>query len=99
MRRFKLKELLSVFVFLMVVQLTIGIADIFLAKAGSDLSSITAILISICSLPISLIDSKLPFFVSENLVMVGLYWVINVIIQAVFAYLLLIVVRKMKENK
>lgn len=99
MKKFKLKDLLKVFLFLMVVQFIIGVADILLSQSNSDLSSVTTMLITVCSFPMSLINSNLPFFVSENLFMVGLYWVINVIIQATFVYLALVVLKKMRDSK
>ncbi|WP_179351919.1 hypothetical protein [Winogradskyella vidalii] len=98
MKKFKLTGLLKVFTFLILIQFAIGLADVFLAQSNSDLASITSILITICSYPIGLINSNLPFYVSEDLFMVGLYWVINVIIQAIFLYLILIVLRKMNES-
>ncbi|RED38230.1 hypothetical protein DFQ10_11151 [Winogradskyella eximia] len=98
MKKFKLKELLKVFLFLMVIQFIIGVAEILLSQAQSELSSITSILVRICSYPMSLIDSDLPFFVSENLFMIGLYWMINLMIQSVILYLILVVINKIREK-
>lgn len=99
MKKFKLIGLLKVFSFLILIQVVIGLADIFLTQSNSELASVTTLLITICSYPIGLINSNLPFYVSEDLLMVGLYWLINVIIQAVFVYLVLIVLRKVTETK
>jgi len=99
MKKFKFKELVKVFFLLMVIQFIIGLADVLLSRANNELSSITSLLITICSYPLSLINSNLPFFVSESLFMIGLYWLINLIIQTVFVYLILIVIKKMRENK
>jgi len=99
MKRFKLKDFLKVFLFLMVIQFIIGLVDIILSQANNELSSITSIIITICSFPVSLINRNLPFFISDNLFMVGLYWIINVIIQTVFVYLILVVLKKMRDSK
>ncbi|GAA4244626.1 hypothetical protein KO504_00645 [Winogradskyella psychrotolerans] len=99
MKKFKLKELVRVFLFLLVVQFIIGLADVLLSQAHSELSSITSLLIAICSYPLSLISSDLPFYVSESILMVILYWIINLMIQAVILYIMLIVVKKMRESK
>ena len=99
MKKFKLKELIRVFFFLLVIEFIIVLADVLLSQANMELSSITSMLLTICSFPISLINRDLPFFVHESLVMVGIYWIINLIIQAVFLYLVLIVVRKMRSIK
>jgi hypothetical protein len=82
----------------MLIQFLIGLADVLLSQANNELSSITSILLTICSLPISLINRDLPFFVSENIMMVVLYWGINLFIQTVFVYSVLIVVKKIKSR-
>lgn len=99
MKKFKLKELIKVFLILLIIQFFIGLADVLLSQANNDLSKITAILISICSFPLKLINSDLPFFVSESLVMKGIYWMINLIIQSVFVYAILIVIKKLRSEK
>ena len=99
MKKFKLKELIKVFLFLLIIQFFIGLADVLLSQANSELSSITAILVTICSFPLTLINSDLPFFVQESLLMRGLYWIINLVIQAVFVYGILIVIRKIRSDK
>ena len=83
----------------MVIQFLIGLIDILLFQANNDSSTITSIIITICSLPISLINRDLPFYVSEDLIMVLLYWIINLIIQSVFVYVILIVVNKIRSSK
>ncbi|WP_299110567.1 hypothetical protein [uncultured Winogradskyella sp.] len=98
MEKYKLKYLIYIFLALMAIQFVIGLVDILLSKADSDLTSITSLLISICSIPLSLINSKLPFFVSENLFMVLIYWAINLTIQSVFVYGVLLVIQKMKQS-
>lgn len=98
MEKYKLKYLIYIFLTLMAIQFVIGLVDILLSKLDSDLTSVTSVLISICSIPLSLINSKLPFFVSENLLMVLIYWVINLIIQSVFVYGVLLVIQKMKQS-
>ncbi len=98
MQKYKLKYLIYIFVTIMAIQIIIGLADILLSKADSDLTSITSILISICSIPLSLINSNLPFFVSENLFMVLIYWAINLVIQSVFVYGVLLVIQKLKNS-
>lgn len=99
MKKFKLRELIRVFLFLLVIEFIIGLADVLLSQANMELSSLTSMLLNICAFPISLINRDLPFFVSESLVMRGIYWIINVIIQSVFLYLVLIVVKKMRDSK
>ncbi|NRD20533.1 hypothetical protein HNV08_10785 [Winogradskyella eckloniae] len=98
MEKYKLKYFIYIFFTLMAIQLVIGVVDILLSKAESDLTSITSILVSVCSLPLSLINSKLPFFVSENLLMVLIYWGINLVIQSVFVYGVLLVIQKIKQS-
>lgn len=98
MEKYKLKYLIYIFLSLMAIQFVIGLLDILLSQADSELTSITSILISVCSIPLSLINSKLPFFVSENILMILIYWVINLIIQSVFVYGVLLVIQKMKQS-
>jgi hypothetical protein len=98
MKKFKLKNFVIIFFITMLIQFLIGLADVLLSQANNELSSITSILLTICSLPISLINRDLPFFVSENIMMVVLYWGINLFIQTVFVYSVLIVVKKIKSR-
>lgn len=98
MEKYKLKYLIYIFFVLMVIQFIIGLIDILLSKGNSDLTSITSVLISICSIPLSLINSKLPFFVSESFVMVLIYWSINLIIQSALVYGVLLVIQKMRQS-
>jgi hypothetical protein len=98
MKKFKLKVLLIIFFILLVIQFIIVLAEILLSQANSGLTSITSALIGVCSLPISLINGNLPFYVTENIFMVGVYWVINVIIQSVLVYAILIVVKKIQSS-
>ncbi|WP_179018632.1 hypothetical protein [Winogradskyella forsetii] len=99
MKKFKLKEFVIVFLVLMVIQFIIGLAEILLSRANNDLSSLTSIFLDIFSYPISLINSNLPFYVSEDLFMVVIYWIINVIIQSAFVYGFIIVIRKIRSEK
>ena len=98
MEKYKLKYLIYIFLILMAIQFVIGLVDILLSKADSDLTSITSVLIAICSVPLSLINSNLPFFVSENFIMVLIYWAINLTIQSVLVYGVLLVIQKMKQS-
>ncbi len=98
MKKFKLKEFLIVFFVLIVIQFIIGLSEVLLSRANNELSSITSMLLDICSYPISLINSNLPFYVPEDLFMVVIYWIINVIIQSVFVYAVLIVLRKIRSE-
>ncbi len=99
MKKFKLKEFVIVFLVLIIIQFIIALSEVLLSRANNDLSSVTSKLLDICSYPISLINGSLPFYVSEDLFMVGLYWVINVIIQSAFVYGFIIVIRKIRSEK
>mgnify|MGYP001113942043 CR=1 FL=1 len=99
MKKFKLKVFIIIFSIIMVIQFLIGLADVLLSQANNELSSITSILITICSLPISLINKNLPFYVSEDLLMVIIYWVINVTIQSMIVYGIIRVYKRLKNRK
>lgn len=99
MKKFKLKDFIKVFLFVMVGQVIVILTEILSSLAEVDLSSVTSVLLVICSFPMSLINTNLPFYVSDNLVMIGIYWIVNVLIQAVFVYLVLVVIKKMISTK
>ncbi|WP_179337998.1 hypothetical protein [Winogradskyella ludwigii] len=98
MNRIKLKYFITIFFVLMVIQFLIGLADVLLSQSHNELSSISGILITLFSFPISLINSNLPFFAQEELYMLGIYWIINVIIQAIVVYVIILIIKKIRQS-
>jgi hypothetical protein len=99
MNKFKLKSLIIIFFILMLIEFLIGLTDVLLFRVNNESSLITTTLIEIFSLPISLINKDLPFYVSEEFYMIALYWTLNVLIQAMFVYVILKVFRRLKNRK
>jgi len=83
----------------MTVQFVVGLIDILLFQEHNQSSSITSLIISIFSLPISLINSNLPFYVPEDLYMIVLYWILNGIIQAMILYGVFKVLKRLKNRE
>ena len=83
----------------MVIQFLIGLTDVLLSQSQNELSSISGILITLFSFPLSLINSNLPFFAQEELYMLGIYWIINLIIQAIVVYVVILVIKKIRQSK
>lgn len=99
MKKFKLKHLMIIFFILMLIEFLIGLADVLLFRANNESSLITTMLIEIFSLPISLINKALPFYVAEDFYMVALYWALNVLIQAMVVYVILKTVVRLKNRQ
>ena len=99
MKKFKFRHLVIICFILMLIEFLIGLADVLLFRANNESSLITTTLIEIFSLPISLINRDLPFYVSEDFYMIALYWTLNVMIQAMFVYVVLRVFRRLKNRK
>ena len=87
MRKLKLKSFLTIFAVLLVIQFLVIFADVMLTKNDSNLVSVTNPIIELFSLPISLINKYLPFYVRESLYVKALYWIINLFIQSSILYL------------
>lgn len=83
----------------MLIEFLIGLADVLLFRANNESSLITTTLIEIFSLPISLINEALPFYVAEDFYMVALYWTLNVLIQAMFVYVILKTAKRLKNRQ
>ena len=83
----------------MVIQFLIGLTDVLLSQSQNELSSISGILITLFSFPLSLINSNLPFFTQEELYMLGIYLIINLIIQAIVVYVVILVIKKIRQSK
>lgn len=98
MRKLKLKSIITIFAILLVVQLLMVIADVTLTKNGSGLVSITDPIVEFFSLPISLINKNLPFYVRESLPIKVLYWAMNVFIQASVIYIGWRVFKRVKKK-
>lgn len=82
----KIKLFLKIFFLLLAVQFVIVIADVLLNNADSSLSSITYLLISIFSMPLSLISPNLPFYSGEGIFATLLFWTLNLVIQTLVIY-------------
>ncbi|WP_299367841.1 hypothetical protein [Winogradskyella sp.] len=87
MRKLKLKSYVIIFLILLVVQFLIVFADVMLTKNGSDLVPVTDQIVEFFSLPISIINKNLPFYVRESLYIKVLYWLMNLFIQSSIIYL------------
>ena len=98
MRKFKLKSFLTIFVALLVIQFLIVFADVMLTKSESSLVSATDQIIEFFSLPISLINKSLPFYVRESLPVKAIYWLINIFIQSSIIYLAWRVFRRVRKK-
>ena len=81
MKKFRLKRFIIVFFIFMVIQFLVGLADISFYQNNNELSSISNMLMTVFSLPISLIHRGLPFYINEALPIKVLFWVINLLIQ------------------
>ena len=99
MKKFKLKSFLIVFFVLMVIEFLIVLADVFLHRSKDDLAAVTSNTISVFSLPINLINRNLPFYVAEDLYMRFVFWTINTLIQAIFVYGFIVIVRRLKNRE
>jgi len=86
MSKRKLKLFLKVFFLLGTIQFVIVLGDILLRNADSSLSEITSILISIISIPLSLVSSLLPFYSGEGILVSLLFWALNLTIQTIIIY-------------
>ena len=98
MKKFKLKSFLIVFFVLMVIEFLVGLADVFLHRSKNELFKVTSIIMSVFSLPISLINRNLPFYVAEDLYMRVVFWTINTLIQAMFVYGFIVFVTRLKNR-
>lgn len=98
MKNLKLKSVIIVVIALMLIQVIVGVADVYVLEDHPELSNITSTLIAIFSLPISLINVNLPFYVAEELYMILLYWVLNVVIQAIVLYGIFKVFKRLKNR-
>lgn len=83
----------------MTFQFVVGLIDILLFREYNQSSPITSSLITIFSLPISIINRDLPFYVAEELYMLLLYWILNVIIQAMAIYGMIRVFKRLKNRE
>ncbi|EDP70257.1 hypothetical protein FBALC1_05858 [Flavobacteriales bacterium ALC-1] len=86
MKKFKLKIFVIIFFILLVIQFLIGLADVLLSQADSELTSFTSILITVCSFPINMINRDLPFYTNEGTGAAIIFWIMNLIIQATIVY-------------
>ena len=98
MRKLKLKTFFTIFTFLLVIQFLIVFLDVMLTKSESGLVSVTDGLIEILSLPISLINKNLPFYVRETLFIKALYWLMNLFIQTSAIYLGIRVFKRVRKK-
>ena len=98
MRKFKLKSFITIFLIVLVVQFLIVFADVMLTKNESGLVSVTDQIIEFFSLPISLINKNLPFYVRESLPVKALYWLMNLFIQSSILYLGWRVFKKVRKK-
>lgn len=98
MKNFKFKSVVLIFFILLAIQFLVGLIDILIFREFNQSSPITSLLISIFSLPIRLINSDLPFYVVEDMYMIVLYWVLNVIIQAMVVYGIVKVFKRLKNR-
>ncbi|WP_422105103.1 hypothetical protein [Winogradskyella sp.] len=87
MRKFKVKSFVIIFLVLLVIQFLIVFADITLSKNGSNLVVVTDQIIDIFSLPISIVNKSLPFYIRESLYIKALYWIVNLFIQSFIIYM------------
>ncbi|MEO1032556.1 MAG: hypothetical protein AAFX55_14185 [Bacteroidota bacterium] len=87
MRKFKVKSFVIIFLVLLVIEFLIVFADITLSKNGSNLVAVTDQIIDIFSLPISIVNKSLPFYIRESLYIKVLYWIVNLLIQSFIIYM------------
>ena len=98
MRKLKFKSFITIFGALLVIQFLTVFADVMLTKSESGLVSVTNPLIDIFSLPISLINGNLPFYVRESLMVKAVYWIMNLFIQSSLIYLGWRVFKRVKKK-
>ena len=82
----------------MIIQFLVGLADISFYQSDNELSLITNMLMSIFSLPISLIHRGLPFYINEVLPVKAVFWIINVFIQTTIILGALSLLRSVREK-
>lgn len=99
MKNFNFKSFVIIFFIIMTFQFLVGLIDILLFREYSQSSPITSALITIFSLPISLINKDLPFYVAEELYMLSLYWILNVVIQSMAVYGMIRVFKRLKNRE
>ncbi len=86
MNKKKLKLFLKIFFLLLVIQFIIVMINILLNNADSSFASITSFIISIFSLPLSLISNSLPFYTGEGILVTLMFWILNLAIQTLAIY-------------
>ena len=98
MKSFKFKGFVIVFFILMFIQFLIGLIDILMFQTNNEPSPITSNLIAIISFPVSLINEDLPFYISHDMLMVVVYWIINLMIQSAFVYATYVIITRIKNR-
>ncbi len=97
-KKIRFKQFTKIFLVLAVIQFVIVLADMFLHRADNTFSAATSVVIGVFSLPINLIHSSLPFYTSEGLHMRIALWILNLIIQTMVIYGLIVIFKRLKER-
>lgn len=97
-KKIRFKPFLRIFFILAAIQFIVVLADMFLHRAHNELSAITSIVIRIFSLPINLIHPSLPFYTAEGLHMGIALWILNLTIQTMVIYGLIVIFKRLKER-
>lgn len=97
-KKIRFKPFIRIFFILAVIQFLVVLADMFLHRADNELSTITSVVIRGFSLPISLIHPSLPFYTSEGLHMGIALWILNLTIQTMVIYGLIVIFKRLKER-
>ncbi|NNE32690.1 MAG: hypothetical protein HKN40_10000 [Winogradskyella sp.] len=96
MNKKKLRLFLKIFSILIISQLVVVLAHLVLNHFDNSATSVTGVLLAIVSLPLKLVNSSLPFYSGEGYIITFMFWVFNVLIQAVALYALIRVYKRLK---
>ncbi len=96
MNKRKLKLFLKIFFLLLAIQLVVVILHILLNNADNSLASITAMIISVISVPMSFVSRDLPFYSGEGIFVRLLFWGLNLTIQTTAIYAGVRIMKKIK---
>ena len=94
----KLKIFLKIFFILLAIQLIVGISDIQLNNADSSLSTVTYLLLTVFSFPLSLISPVLPFYSGEGIFITLMFWGLNLILQTIAIFIGIRIFNKLKKT-
>ena len=87
---------IKIFFLLLLIQLIIVVAHVLLTNTDSSFSEITSFIISLISLPISVISADLPFYSAEGTLFRLIFWTLNLVIQTLAIYGVIRMIKRLK---